>query len=171
MSHQRGGIADSGEIVVDAGGQAPTVLTTRLCALFLPDKRLSVGGARQGPRRSWVCGRRKWQEKRQPWTAPPAGVVSNAPIGRSAVCRLINPIDPPPRSLRPSLFPSAGLRGSQHGVRHKGGRHRFAERRARRLPTRERSKEVGGLVDESMLITDLQTGHPPMLHKGVVAIG
>jgi len=34
-----------------------------------------------------------------------------------------------------------------------------------------RREEIGGLVDEGVLVADLQSGHPPVLHVRVVAIG
>ena len=39
------------------------------------------------------------------------------------------------------------------------------------LLLREAFEEVGDLVDEGVLVADLQAGHPPLAHVGMVAVG
>jgi len=66
---------------------------------------------------------------------------------------------------------SAALGGSQNRVCDVVSRQTGAEVRRSGLTRLEPLNEVSGLVDESVLITNLQARHPPMFHIGMIAIG
>src|SRR5215467_10613634 len=51
------------------------------------------------------------------------------------------------------------------------GRQAVAERGRGAFPFTEGLEKIGDLVDESMLVSDLQSGHPPAFHVGVIAVG
>ena len=46
----------------------------------------------------------------------------------------------------------------------------IAEGRRARFTLGIRGQEIGHLVDETVLVTDAQTGHPPLIHVGHVGI-
>src|SRR5690606_9174683 len=76
------------------------------------------------------------------------------------------------RALLLDLFhvhPPALARGREHGVHHIVGREAVAEVRTRGLAGVEALEEVRDLMDEAVLVADLQAGHPPVLHVGLVA--
>src|SRR5688572_4136041 len=72
--------------------------------------------------------------------------------------------------LAPHGLPLTGLGRFQHRVGDVVGRERVAEGRRCRVTAGETCEEIGGLVDEGMLVADLQAGHPPMAHIGMLAV-
>src|SRR5436309_10843987 len=69
------------------------------------------------------------------------------------------------------LLPASALRGLQNGVGHVIGGETIAERRRRALPAGGRVQEIGELMDERVLVSDLKSGDPPMFHVGMIAVG
>ena len=55
-------------------------------------------------------------------------------------------------------------------IGHAIGRETLAECRRRGLAGRHALEEVGELVDERVLVADLQSRHPPVLHVRMIAI-
>src|SRR5438094_6877088 len=68
------------------------------------------------------------------------------------------------------LLPAAALRRFEDRVGDGVGREPVAEGRRRALAARRRLQEVGELVDERVLVADLQTRHPPVLHVRMIAV-
>src|SRR5688572_31012803 len=71
------------------------------------------------------------------------------------------------------LLPAAAFGRLQNGIANVLGFERIAEGRADRLPllAPKRRKKVGDLMDEGVLVTDLEPGHPPVFHIGLIAVG
>src|ERR1043166_289415 len=67
-------------------------------------------------------------------------------------------------------FPPIGAGGLQNCVTNILGFERIAEGRAGGFAFGDALKEVGDLVDERVLITNLQSGHPPFVHVRVVTV-
>src|SRR5260370_8713156 len=72
----------------------------------------------------------------------------------------------PPAHLNPASFG----RRLQYCVRDIVGQQAVPERGCGGLSRAQRRQEIGGLVDERVLISDLQTRHPPMRHIRMVAV-
>src|ERR1051325_4896590 len=70
----------------------------------------------------------------------------------------------------PHLFPLLRLRRFQHGIAHVLRFQRIPEGGAGWFAFREALKEVGDLMNERVLVTDLQARHPPFAHVGMVAV-
>ena len=79
-----------------------------------------------------------------------------------------------PRGLKSTLhdlLPSSFACRCKHGVGDIVRRQAVAEARPGHLAGAQPVQEVGHLVDEGVLVADLQAGHPPVLHVGMVAVG
>src|ERR1051325_7152133 len=77
--------------------------------------------------------------------------------------------------LRPSLDaldlrPLAGLRGTQDGIDDVIGGETVLEVGFGALAGFEALEEFMDLVDEAVFVTDLQAGHPPVLHVRMIAV-
>src|SRR5690242_18764386 len=69
------------------------------------------------------------------------------------------------------FFPLATLGRLQHRIRDVVRGEAITERRRHALALDRRRGEVGELMDERVLVSDLKAGHPPMLHVGLIAVG
>src|ERR1700691_475468 len=77
-------------------------------------------------------------------------------------------------SMRASLthlLPPPTPRGPQHRIRDIVRSQTVAERRSGNAALAEARQKIGHLVDEGMLVADLQSRHPPVLHIRMVAVG
>src|SRR4051812_6510809 len=68
-------------------------------------------------------------------------------------------------------LPAAALRRFQHGIGDVVGGEGVAERRRDTGSARSGFEEIGELMDERVLVANLQTGDPPMLHIRMIAVG
>src|SRR5262249_34894677 len=73
-------------------------------------------------------------------------------------------------SGRAYLHPAPIPRRFQHGVGDVVRLQRFAEGGRCALTIGQGREKVGSLMNEGMLVADLQSRHPPVLHVGMVAI-
>src|SRR4051794_23828620 len=69
------------------------------------------------------------------------------------------------------LLPTVCFSGLKHGITNVLRFERIAERGARGLPALNALEKVGHLVNEAVLVTDLQTRYPPLVHVRVVSVG
>ena len=69
------------------------------------------------------------------------------------------------------VLPGAILCGGENRVADFGGLEGVAEGRVARGAFVEALQEVSHLMDESVLVTDAQAGHPPFVHVRHVAVG
>ncbi len=69
------------------------------------------------------------------------------------------------------ILPLPVFRGIQNGVANVLGFERIAESGRSRLSVDRRLDEVSDLMHESMLVTNLQTRYPPLVHVGMITIG
>src|SRR5262245_15195116 len=70
------------------------------------------------------------------------------------------------RYVNPFLFARRG----QHGVADVLCAQRVAEVRHRRFALRDALEELDELMHETVLVTDLQAGHPPVAHVRMLAL-
>ena len=61
--------------------------------------------------------------------------------------------------------------GLEDGITDLGGFQRVTEGGSAGLAVLDRIEEVGDLVHEGVLVADLQTGHPPLVHVRLIAVG
>src|SRR5207249_651655 len=71
---------------------------------------------------------------------------------------------------RPDRYPAPVSRRLQHRVRDVIRLQRFSKSRRRAPSLSKRRQKIGGLVHECMLVADLKTRHPPVLHIRMVGI-
>ena len=69
------------------------------------------------------------------------------------------------------FFPLAGAGGFEDGVADVLGFEGVAEGWGGGFAGLEAFDEVGDLMDEGVFVADLQAGHPPVFHVGMLAVG
>ncbi len=74
-------------------------------------------------------------------------------------------------ALARDFLPTPTHCGLENGIGHIVGGHTIAEGRMGAFSFAERLQKIGELMNERVLVADLQSGHPPVLHIRMIAIG